>query len=211
MSTVYMAFDLESGALDPNRGDLLTGYFAMLDEDFKILEELSLHLKPEGRLPVVEAAAMATNGIDLQKHLESPNTLTYAEGSKKLVSMVKRHLKKKGRYSNIIPMGYNILTFDIPWAQHHLLDKTTWESLIHYKALDVMQQVDTLKNHGWLPPTVGNLKSMVEYFGVPKGEAHVARDDILMTIGVYNKIREFMDSKKNGGSTMDLIALLEQE
>lgn len=207
----FLAFDLETGGLDPAKTDLLTGYFAMLDEDFKILEELSLHLKPEGRLPVVEAAAMATNGIDIQKHLESPNTITYAEGAKKLVSMIKRHLKKKGRYSNIIPMGYNILTFDIPWAQYHLLDKSTWESMIHYKALDVMQHVDMLKNHGWLPPTVGNLGSMVDFFGVPRGESHVAKDDILMTIQVHAKIRELMDSKKNGGSTADLISLLEQE
>jgi hypothetical protein len=209
--TRLLAFDLETGGLDPAKTDLLTGYFAMLDEDFKILEDLSLQLKPEGRLPIVEARAMETNGIDIQKHLEDPNTITYAEGAKKLVSLVKRHLKKNGRYSNIIPMGYNILTFDIPWAQHHLLDKTTWESMIHYKALDVMQHVDMLKNHGWLPPTVGNLKSMVEYFGVPKGEAHVAKDDILMTIGVYNKVRELMESKKNGGNNQDLISLLEAE
>jgi hypothetical protein len=206
-----LAFDLETGGLDPTKADLLTGYFAMLDQDFKILEELSLHLKPEGRLPIVEAAAMATNGIDIQKHLESPDTITYAEGAKKLVSMIKRHLKKKGRYSNIIPFGYNILTFDIVWAQYHLIDKTTWESMVHYKALDVMQHVDMLKNHGWLPPNVGNLKSMVDFFGVPKGEAHVAKDDILMTLGVYNKVRELMDSKKSGGNNQDLISLLEAE
>jgi hypothetical protein len=209
--TVYMGFDLETGTLDPNKGDLLTGYFAMLDEDFKILEELPLFLKPDGRLPIADPKALEINGINIQKHIESPDTVIYAEGAKRLTSMLKRHLKKKGKYSNIIPFGYNILTFDIPWAQHHLLDKTTWESMIHYKSLDVMQQVDMLKNHGWLPSTVGSLGSMVEFFGVPKGEAHVAKDDILMTVGVHAKIRELMDSKKNGGATQDLISLLEAE
>lgn len=211
MSDYYLAFDLETGALKPSKGDLLTGYFAMLDEDFKIVEELSLKLKPEGRLPIAELGALKTNGIDIQKHLEDPETITYSEGAKKLESMIKRYLKKKGRYSNIIPMGYNIAGFDIGWAKHYLIDEDTWDSMIHYKPLDVMHHVDMLKNHGWLPPNVGNLKSMVEFFGVPKGEAHVARDDIMMTIGVFQKVRELMDSKKNGGSTTDLISLLESE
>jgi hypothetical protein len=210
MSTVYLAFDVESGSIRPSKGDLLTAYFAILDEDLKILEDLPLQLKPEGRLPIVESQAMAVNGIDIQKHLEDPNTITYTEGAKKLTAMIKRHLKKKGRYSNVIPTGYNV-NFDIRWVQYHLIDEDTWDSMIHYKPLDVMHHIDMLKNHGWLPQNVGNLKSMVEFFGVPKGEAHVARDDILMTLGVYQKIRELMESKKNGGSTTDLIALLEQE
>ena len=207
----WLGFDLETGGLDPSKADLLTGYFAMVDEDFKIVDELPLQLKPNSGLPVVEARAMETNKIDIRKHMEDPNTITYAEGGKKLQAFVKKYLKKKGRYSNIKPLGYNILTFDIPWAQYHLLDKTTWESMIHYKSLDVMQHVDMLKEHGWLPPTVGNLGSVVEFFGIPKGEAHVARDDLLMTIGAHKKIRELMDSKKNGGNSQDLISLLEAE
>lgn len=211
MSTVYLAHDLETGALDPAKGDILTGYYAILDEDFKFLEELSLKLKPNDRLPIVEEKAMSVNKIDLQKHLADPETITYAEGAKRITAMVKRHLKKKGKYSNVIPFGYNILTFDIPWAQYHLIDRTTWESMIHYKALDVMQHIETLKFHKWLPPTVGTLVSAVEYFQVPKEEAHIAKNDIIMTVGVQKKINELMDSKKEGGTTQDLISLLEAE
>lgn len=209
--SVYMCFDLETGNLDPSQGDLLTGYFAMLDEDFKILEDLSLKLKPEGRLPIADPKALETNKIDLQKHVADPDTVIYAEGAKRLTTLIKKYLKKRGKYSNIIPMGYNIAGFDIGWAQYHLIDKKTWDSMIHYKPLDVMHDVDVLKRHGWLPPTVGNLGSVVEHFGVPKGEAHVAKDDILMTIQVFLKIREFMDSKKNGGNAVDIISLLETE
>jgi DNA polymerase III epsilon subunit-like protein len=209
--TKFLAFDVESGGLKPSKADLLTAYFAILDEDFKILEELSLQLKPnDGGIPIVEAGAMAVNGIDLEKHLLDPNTVTYLEGSKQLVSLIKRHLKKRGRYSNIIATGYNV-NFDIKWAQHYLIDEDTWDSMVHYKYLDVMQHVDMLKYHGWLPPTVGKLSSVVEFFGVPLGTAHQAKDDILMTIGVLKKIHDFMESKKNGGNTSDLISLLETE
>lgn len=209
--TRYLGFDLETGGLNPTKTDLLTGYFCILDENFKILEELPLALKPEGRLPIVEAKAMSTNGIDLVKHLESPDTVTYTEGAKKLTALIKKYLKKRGKYSNIIPMGYNIASFDVPWAQHHLIPKDTWESMVHYKCLDVSHDVDVLKRHGWLPPFCGSLVSMVEFFGVPKGEAHVARDDIIMTIGVFKKVQELFNSKKDGGQTQDLISLLEAE
>ena len=207
----FLAFDLETGGLDPAKTDLLTGFFAILDEDYKILDELSLALKPDGRLPVVEARAMATNGIDIQKHLEDPNTVTYAEGAKKLTAFVKKYLKKHSKYSNIIAFGFNIASFDVPWAHHHLIDKTTWESMIHYKCLDVSHDVDVLKRHGWLPPFCGTLTSMVEFFAVPKLEAHVARNDILMTLQVFLKIKELMDSKKENRSSQDLISLLESE
>ena len=210
MSTIYLAFDVESGGLNPTKADLLTAYFAILDEDFNFLEDLELALKPEGRLPFAEEGALKVNGIDLDKHVKDPKTITYLEGGQKLAAMIKRHLKKKGRYSNIIPTGYNV-NFDIKWVQHYLIDEDTWDSMIHYKALDVMQDVDVLKRHGWLPPTVGNLKSAVEFFGVPMGEAHVAKDDILMTLGVWKKIHELMESKKNGGSNQDLVSLLEAE
>lgn len=211
MSNFYLAFDVESGGLKPTKADLLTAYFAILDEDFKILEELPLQFKPnENRLPIVESGAMAVNGIDLEKHLTDPNTVTYSEGSKKLTALIKKYLKKRGRYSNILAMGYNVM-FDIKWVQHYLIPEDDWDSMVHYKALDVMQDVDVLKRHGWLPPTCGNLKSMVEYFNIPMGEAHVAKDDIIMTINVYRSLHELMESKKNGGSNADLIGLLEAE
>ena len=210
MSQYFLAFDVESGGLNPKKADLLTAFFAILDEDFKILEELPMQLKPEDGVPVVESGAMAVNGIDLEKHLSDPNTVTYSEGSKRLEALIRKYLKKRGKYSNIIAFGYNVM-FDIKWVNHYLIDEDTWNALVHYKAYDVMQDVDVLKRHGWLPPTCGNLGSMVEYFGLPVGEKHVARDDIVMTINVFRKVKEFMDNKKNNGSSQDLISLLEAE
>lgn len=211
MSTYYCAYDLETGDLEPEDGDLLTGCFLMLDENFKIVEELNMKLKPEGRLPVANPGALKTNGIDLARHIADPETITYAEGKTKLVAMLKKYLKKNGRYSNLIMMGYNIRGFDNRWLQYHILDKATMNSLVHYKYLDVADEIDVLKRHGWLPKTMGTLGTAVEFFGVPKGTAHIASDDVKMTIGVFLKVRELMESKKNGGNTQDLVSLLESE
>ena len=66
MSKVTLAFDCETGGLDPKQADILTLYMGILDEDFKVLEELDLKLKPNSGLPRADAGALKVNKIDLQ-------------------------------------------------------------------------------------------------------------------------------------------------
>lgn len=214
MSQLYMPWDTETGGLNEKKADLLTAFFCIMNDEFQILEELYLKLKPDGgRLPIAEAGALKVNGIDLQKHLSDPETVTYTEGKEKLKVMIKRHLKRNGRFSNITPMGYNC-PFDVRWTQHHLLPQEDWESLLHYKNSDVMAAVDFLKEVGWFPKTLGSLGTVVDYLGIPTRNAHNAKEDTLMTIDVKKKIIELMKSKKDGGgagASQDLISLLEAE
>lgn len=211
MSQFFLPFDSETGGFNQKTADLLTAYFCIMDEEFKIQEELYLKLKPDGgRLPIAEAGALRVNGINIQAHMADPETVTYTEGKAKLVAMIKRYLKKNGRYSNIRPLGYNV-PFDVRWCQEYLLPADEWESMLHYKHVDVMQNADFLKECGWFPKEIGSLGSVVEYLGLPKRGAHNAREDVLMTIDVYRKILEIMKSKKDGGTSQDLISLLEAE
>ncbi len=214
MSQLYLAFDTETGGLNENKVDILTSYFAIVTEDHQIIDELDLRLKPDnGRLPIAEAGALAVNKIDIGKHIEDSQTISYSEGKQKLVALIKKHLKRNGRFSNILPMGYNV-PFDTRFVQKHLLDQETWESLLHYKSHDVMASVDFLKKCGWFPKTLGSLSTVVEYLGVAKRDAHSAKEDILMTIDVDKKIMDIMKSKKDAGSSgpgTDLISLLEAE
>jgi hypothetical protein len=150
MAQIFLAFDTETGGLTPKQ-DLLTFYGAMMDENYQILEELDLKLKPnDGRLPNVEVGALKVNGIDIQKHLADPTTVDYATGGKLLKEMIKRHLKKNGRYSNILSYGYNIF-FDEVFVKAYLMTDEEWVSMVHYKRADIMAEVDMLKRHGWLP------------------------------------------------------------
>lgn len=213
MSQLYMPWDTETGGFNENKADLLTAFFCIMDENYKILEELDLKLKPDdGRLPIAEAGALAVNKINIQEHLANPATVTYSEGRKQLDAMIRRHLKRNGRYSNISPMGYNC-PFDTRWTQKHLFPQETWESLLHYKMHDVMGAVDFLKKVGWFPKTIGNLESVVNYLQIPTRNAHTAKDDTYMTIDVDKKLTEIMRSKKEGGqsASQDLITLLEAE
>lgn len=211
MAQFYLPFDCETGSLNQKTADLLTLYMCVMDENFKLMEELDLKLKPDGgRLPVAEAGALRVNGIDIQKHLADPTTITYSEAKVKIVAMVKRYLKKNGRYSNIRPLGYNV-TFDIDWTQEHVLPKDEWDSMIHYGKIDPKVISDFFKDCKFFPPEVGNLGSVVAFLNIPMGKAHTAKDDALATVEVYKKMIEIMKSKKEGGQTQDLISLLEAE
>lgn len=210
MSQLYLAFDCETGGLEPKLTDILTLYMAIMDEEFKILEELDLKLKPNTGLPRAEAGALRVNKIDLQAHMANPDTITYLEAKEKIVAMVKRHLKKNGRYSNIRPLGYNV-TFDIDFVQEHILPAQEWNAMIHYGKVDPKGYTEFLKDAGWWPKALGTLVSVVEYLGIPMRDAHNAKEDTLMTVEVYKRQLDLMRSKKENGSSQDLISLLESE
>jgi len=211
MPSFYLAYDSETGGLTPKSADILTLYMAIVDENFKVVEELDLKLKPnEGRLPLADAEALKINGIDIHKHLEDPETITYLEAKDKIVLMIKKYLKKSGRYSNIRPLAYNE-SFDRGFVQEYILPFKEWDSLINYNVVDPKVVVNFFKDCGWMPKELGSLVSVVKYFNLPMGLAHTAKADTLATVEVYKKILELMDGKKDGGQSIDLISLLEAE
>jgi len=199
MSSIYYApFDSETGGLSPDETDMLTFYMGIMDENFKLVDELYLKLKPDGRLPVAQADALRVNGINLAQHLADPETITYSAGREKLTAMLKKYHKKTGKINNIKPLGYNV-PFDERFTWTHLMPHPEWIKLMHYKRIDVMERVDFLKEAGWFPQDLGSLGSVVDYLQLPKRAAHNAREDTLMTVDVYKKLLEIMRSKKDGG------------
>lgn len=206
----YFAFDTETGGLIPDEADMLTFYAAILDEEFKIVDEIDLKLKPNDRLPIAHADALRVNGINIQEHLANPATITYAEAKVKIITLIKKYLKKKGRFSNIRPLGQNV-QFDLDWTWYHIIPRKEWESMVHYGKIDTKLCVDFLKDCGWFPRDLGSLGSVVEYLGIPKRLAHNAKEDTLMCVDVYKKILEIMKAKKENSGSQDLISLLEAE
>ena len=184
---------------------------AIIDQNLKLLEELDLKLKPDGgRLPIAEEGALKVNGIDLRKHLEDPETITYSEAKTKIVAVLKKYLKKNGRHSNIRGMGYNY-DFDESFINEYLIPTDEWNSLINYNSVDPKIVVNFLKDANWLPQELGSLVSVVKYFNIPMGTAHTAKADTLAMVEAYKKLLELMASRKDGGTSLDLLSLLEAE
>lgn len=207
----YLPLDSETGGLDPEVADLLTIYLAVMDENFNILDELDLQLKPnDGGLPKADAGALRVNGINITQHMADSKTITYSEGKKLIVEMLKKYSKKVGKTINIRSMGHN-LPFDNSFIWKYLVPKEEWNKLVHYGIIDTKSNTDFLKDAGWLPKEVGSLTSLVDFFKIPKREAHRARGDTLMCVDVYKAQLGMMKSKKESAPAQDLISLLESE
>lgn len=205
-----LAFDCETGGLEPEEADILTLYLAILDSDYKLIEDLDLKLKPDGRLPMVGAEALKKNGIDLDKHLSNPDIITYPEAIVKIIALFEKYHGKIGKSNNITPLGYNV-DFDIKMMNYHLIPEKTWKTLIHYVTIDPKRTVDFLKESTWFPSDIGTLTSVVDYLQIPKRNAHEAKGDTLMTVDVHKKLIEIMRNKKENSIQQDLISLLEAE
>lgn len=210
MANYLVCIDSETGDLDPKKGDVLTLYMALCDENLKILAELDLKLKPNDRNPVANQEALDVNKIDLKAHLADPNTITYTQAKKRIVDFVAPYLKKTGRYSNLIPLGQNVM-FDLSMIWEYVMTKDEWEKIFSYNVEDTKTASLFLKRCGWLPKDIGNLGSLVTFFGIPKREAHEAKGDVHMTIDCYRAMISLMESKKDGGNNQDIISLLEAE
>lgn len=213
MSKLYLPFDCETGGFDPTKTDLLTAYFGIFDENFQKLDELDLKLRPDhGGYPIAEEGALKVNGIDLAKHMADPETIAYSQGKARLQALLKKHLKKQGKYSNLRPLGHN-LPFDINWVQHHLIKKDEWDKTVHYGILDTKALADLLKDSGIFPSDTGTLVSVAKFLGVAMRNAHNAKEDTLMCVDSYRAMIDLLKSLKagGGGQKQDLISLLEAE
>ena len=210
MSKFLLAFDTETGGLDPKLADILTFYMAVVDENFKIIDELDLKLKPDTGFPRADAGALKVNGINLDLHMADPTIIIYSEARVKILAMMKKYHKKNGRFNNLIPLGQNV-QFDLDMTWEHLIPKQEWLSLSHYMTICTKHRIDFLKECGWLPQEIGTLGSVVDHMGLPKRAAHNAKEDTLMCLDVYKALLAMMESKKSNSGGQDLISLLEAE
>lgn len=201
-----VAFDSETGGLDPNEHDLLTAYFAILDDALNVVDELYLKLKPDdGRAPAVTEEAMKVNGIDLNAHMADPETLPYSEAKKVLALFLAKHLVEKKK-KTLVAAGHNI-SFDISFIQKYVLPKKTWDQLFTHRYLDTMPVAVFLKFVKWWPEEIGTLTSIVKHLNLPMRNAHNAKDDTLMFVDVLKAIFSIFKDKKSEVAGIDLSAI----
>jgi DNA polymerase III alpha subunit (gram-positive type) len=204
----FLAFDTETAGLDPFKNPILTAYFAIVGEDYGILDELYMFIKPESPFDQIEAKAMEVNKIDLAKHVERPDAITRDAAKVKLKAFLKSN-KPKG--AKVKPLGHNV-DFDIGMVKAQILPHAEWEELVHYGKIDTKMAGDLLKEAGWLPPEIGTLGSLVSHFNIAQLGAHEAKNDTLMMVEVYKKLIDTLSSKKNSNNEnpLDILSLLEK-
>ena len=179
----YIALDVESGGVTSGTS-LLSLYVTILDSDFNMIDEMDLKIKPDDGIYYVTAEAMAVNGINLIEH--DKEAITERQAGSKLYTFLNKN--NPGGEVKLLPIGQNV-GFDIEFVIEKLIAKGSWEKYVSYRLLDTGVIAQYLKLLGKIPESVsGGLSSLVEFFGVEKREAHIAKNDVLMTVDVLRSM-----------------------
>ena len=179
----FLTLDCETGGLS-SETSLLTAYFGIMNENYKLIDELYLKLVPDDGIYKVTASGLYVNKIDLTKLQGIP----YKQGGTLLYNFLDKH-----RIENkLTPVGQNI-QFDIERVTQDLLSKGSWENYVSRRVLDTMVIAKFLQSLDKIPNELSiSLTSLTEYLNIeiPTGEAHEARYDALCTVRVLQKMQE---------------------
>ena len=181
-----LAFDCETGGLEPEDASLLTVYFQVLDEDLNPIDELELAVKPDDGVYLVNEFALKVNKINLIDH--SAGASSYKESGRKL----KDFLVKHGTKDKLIPFGHNV-PFDIKFVLHHLVTKPVWDKYVSYHMLDTVTAAIFFKLAKKLKGTQGiSLGKLAEAFKIEANNAHDAKADVGTTVKVLKSMLEMI-------------------
>jgi DNA polymerase III alpha subunit (gram-positive type) len=176
-------YDTETGGTDPSFS-LLTLYIRVIDQEYNLIDDLYLRIKPDNGIYKTTPQALSKNGINLEEH--DKIAITESAAKVLLLNFLSRNTND-GKY-RLHPSGYNI-PFDDRFINAHLLDSQTWFNHISYSHVDMFPLVNALYVAGLLPGNVGNrLTDVAAYFGVNTDGAHDAKNDILLTVEVFSRI-----------------------
>ena len=210
----YLFYDTETGGLLPQKHSLLTAYFAVVNDDFKIIDDLYLQLKPEDPSTIVaDPGALEVNGIKIEEHVNDPNTVLYSEGKTQLNDLLVRN-KIKGKRNHFTPSGHNI-EFDNGFIYEQLMPEEEWRKLVHYHKFDTVTFATILKKAGFFAPTQKiSLGNLAELFNIPVIDAHNAKADIIMNIEVAKNMIGMLKEAKlgalSGNTNENILSIIEE-
>lgn len=180
--TRYIAIDTETGGIGPE-ADLLTAYFGVHDEDFNLIAELTIKLRPESEDDFfsVSAKALEINKINLIEHFKTSKPKSEA-GAELMRFLIAQSMAGKHR---LIPVGHNV-AFDVQKVNDKLLNKKAWDQFVGYRKLDTGTLGQFFQAAGLIPKEVSaSLGSLMKHYGLQfQGEAHNERADALACIDI---------------------------
>jgi len=175
----YIAFDTETGGLDPKKHSLLTAYFVALDNKLNIVDELELAVKDSENGYIVTASALAVNKINLIKHDEV--AIEKKEAANRLKFFIERMTEMNGG-NKLIPIAHNI-EFDMNFINNQLLSNFT--KLISHRKMCTSVITRFLSLSEEIPKNVGgSLSKIAKRMGIKfnKDGPHNAKSDVEVTV-----------------------------
>jgi hypothetical protein len=181
---IFLPFDTETGGIGPEMS-LLSAHFAVCDEDWNILDELDLNIKPNDGIYRVTAEGLSVNKINLVEHEKV--AVTYSLAGSQLRDFLVRN-SQNGRIK-LQPMGKNV-GFDVKKVTDNILGVKTFNQFVSYRCYDITPIVTFLKRTGRLDRFAPeSLEGLAKFFGF-EAEWHTARGDNLVGIKVIKRLEE---------------------
>jgi DNA polymerase III epsilon subunit-like protein len=175
----FVAYDSETGGLNPRSHSLLTAYFGIYTYTnckFTLHRELDLKIKPNpGEKYVYTDEALKINRINLEKH--DVVAITRDEAALALYNFLYQE-SDNGR-CRLVRVGHNE-PFDNNFVVNNLLVEKIWRGFTDYHTLDTVPLAKALKMKGKLPPDLKlKLETLAQYLGVnvAQGDLHTAKGD----------------------------------
>ncbi len=195
MDTMYLFLDDEMGGLEKEKYSLLTVYLMATDDNFNVIGDLYLYLKPDDGIYRVCAEAMNVNKINLVQH--DTRALPYKEGATKLYKWL-QGLTDDGKTKAIV-VGHGVYG-DVDCIVHHLMSLGSWEKFTSYRKLDTSVVCRFLRACNLFPDDVsGSLTSLARHFKIDIDEncTHDAKYDTEITYNVFLALRKMFVKEAN--------------
>lgn len=198
----YLILDTESGSCH-STSTLLTAYFMVTDDNFKVLGDLYLQLKPEpNEHYIVNAQGLGVNGINLVEHDKVSITCKQAK------TLLYDFLKKHGSIDRLVPVGH-ATKGDIKRICDNLISEGSWAQFCTYHFIDTSVVLQFLRVCGKMPmDTDGSVESLATYFAnmddnvndkvvnlLLDGNLHDARIDVKLTALIFQQMIEVGNSQ----------------
>jgi len=180
----YLALDTETGGLLPENS-LLTAYFEILDENFNMVDSLSLTIKPLDGIYKLCAGGMAVNNINIIEHDKVAIT------EKEAGTLLYQFLNKNKSDEVLIPFGSGVIG-DINKLKSSIISSGSLEKFISHRVLDTGIIARYLQLVGNLSNDIGTgLHALRDYFSIKiSGVDHSADVDVKISIEVLKKLIE---------------------
>jgi len=181
----YCIIDTESGGRQTNC-TLLTAYFLIVNENFEKIDELYLHVKPDGdNHYIVNGQGMAINKIDIVEHDK------IAVPYKQAKPFVFEFLKKNANGERLIPVGHAVKG-DISRICENLISEGSWDQFCTYHFIDTSVVLQFLRACSKMPSDCdGSVTALLKYFNLDiEGQMHDAKVDATATALILKKFIE---------------------
>jgi len=178
---MYIALDTETGGLG-DEVSLLTLYLGVFDENFNLMGELDLCVKPNDGLYHIQAQALAINNIDLVAH--DKVAITYDKAATEIYNFL-QSVNPSGAIK-LIPIGHNV-AFDIRFLCQKTLTKKNWDKFVGYRCLDTGTISMFMMKANLMPMQKASLGDIAAHFGVTF-KAHTAKGDALASVEIMKKM-----------------------